>query len=201
MKKIRVTYFALATLVSVASCSKEATAPDVYDWADGEIYFKTSLSDVVSRADDMTLDHLESFQVTCFNTGDIKKDAAGFIAPYFEDAKFIRQQSPVGITYLSSPDEGPRDWPTKSGLLKFFAFSPSRAVMITGNTPINDDNRSDYFNLINSSTDADNAVSVDYRLGKVRVNPDIAAQFDFVTAEASGERWKDFSSGVNLAFR
>lgn len=200
MKKIRVTYFALAALVSVASCSKEAAEPDVYDWAEGEIYFKTSLSDVVSRADDMTLDHLESFQVTCFNTGDLKKDAAGFIAPYFEDATFIRQQSPVGITYMSSPDEGPRDWPANSGTLKFFAFSPSRAVMAAGNTAI-DANRGDYFNLINSSTDSDNSVSVGYQLGKVRVNPDVSAQFDFVTAEASGERWKDFNNGVDLAFR
>lgn len=172
--------------------------PEPIDWADGKIYFKTSLNDLVSRADDMTLDRLESFQVTCFNTGDIKKDADDFLSPYFEDATFIRRLSPsTGVTYVSSPDEGPRAWPEKGGLLKFFAFSPSRTVMAT----LSGADRRYYFNLINTSTETDSKVSTAYRLGPVRVSADISKQFDLVTAEASGERWKDFNNGVELAFR
>ena len=202
MKIIKVTYFALVAVLSASSCSKEEAEPDGYSWMRDKIYFKTSLSDVApSRAEDMTLDNLESFQVTCFNTGDIKTDAAGFISPYFEDATFIRRVTPsAGVTYVSSPDEGPRDWPEGGGLLKFFAFSPSRAVMTTDNSYLSDSNSDKYFNLINSTTEINSTTAVDYRLGIVRVNNDISSQFDFVTAEASGERWKDFNNGVELAF-
>lgn len=200
MKTPGAAYLALLTLVSAASCSREATEPDVIDWTE-DIYFRTSLPDIsASRAADMTLDRLESFQVTCFNTGDLNKDAAGIFHPYFEEATFIRQNNPHG-TYISAPEEGPRYWPEKDGVLRFFAFSPSRAVMADGNLAINGANNKDYFNLVNTSTEADSTVAVGYRLGTVRVNPDIAGQFDFVTAEASGERWKDFTGGVELAFR
>ncbi len=200
MKKIRVTYFALAALVSAASCTREAADPGDYDWADGEIYFKTSLADVVSRADDMTLEHLESFQVTCFNTGDTKDVTKGFLYPYFEDATFVRQSGPFGITYVSSPEEGPRDWPANAGQIRFFAFSPSRDVMSAGNPDITDDNRRSFFSLVNSSTYSGRSCSVSYRMGKVRIKTDIADQFDFLTAEATGNRWLDFSKGVDLAF-
>ena len=74
MKIIKVTYFALVAVLSASSCSKDEAEPDGYNWMRDKIYFKTSLSDVApSRAEDMTLDNLESFQVTCFNIGDIKK--------------------------------------------------------------------------------------------------------------------------------
>lgn len=200
MNKIIVTYLALGTFVLAVSCTNGAAEPDVYDWAEGEIYFRTSLPDVASsRADDMTLDRLESFQVTCFNSSDIHKDAEGIISPYFERATFIRQESALGITYVSAPSEGSRDWPKKSGLLKFFAFSPSCDVMASGNSAITESSK--YFNLINTTKEDNSMIVVGYRLDRVRVNPDIASQFDFVTAEASGERWKDFNNGVQLAFR
>lgn len=202
MNKTRVTYFALGALVSAVSCTTEMAGPDVYDWTEGEIYFRTSLNDVAtSRADDMTLDRLESFQVTCFNTVDLKKDAEGFISPYFEDATFVRRTSPAGATYVSDPADGPRNWPEKSGVIKFFAFSPSCAVMASDNSAFTEANRSEYFILRNKTTDANSTMAIDYRLGTVRVNPDISRQFDFVTAEASGERLKEFISGVDLAFR
>lgn len=204
MNKIRVLYFALVAILSVVSCKKEAAEPDVYDWAEGEIWFKTSLSDVATtRAEDMTLDHLEYFQVTCFNTGDIKKDADGFVSPYFSDATFIRQVRPsIGVTYVSPPDEGNYDWPVSGGVFTFFAFSPSCAEMASGNPAITNDNRNSYFNLTNRSVEDNSKVVTDYRLGLIRVNNDISRQFDFVTAKASGDRWADFASGgVNLAFR
>ena len=201
MKIIRVTYFALAAFVFAVSCSKEAAEPDVYDWADGKIYFKTSLSDVASsRAQDMTLDRLESFQVTCFNTADRNKDEAGYISPYFENATFVRKENSGIGTYVSSPTEEPRDWPSNNGYLRFFAFSPSLSVMTESNTAIEGSDSSKYFNLINNSTDTGSSVSIGYRLGTVRINPDIAQQFDFVNAEAEGTRMNDFIGGVDLAF-
>lgn len=197
MKIMRVTYYALAALFSVASCSKEATEPDVYDWADGKIYFKTSLSDVASsRAQDMTLDGLESFQVTCFNTADRNKDQSGYLSPYFENATFIRE----GANYVSSPDEDTRNWPSNSGLMRFFAFSPSLSVMANSNSAITEANKNKYFKLLNRTAENGSTVSVGYGLGTIRINPDISGQFDFVTAEASGDRWKDFAGGVELAF-
>ncbi|MDE6522637.1 MAG: fimbrillin family protein [Muribaculaceae bacterium] len=193
----RVTYFALAAFVFAVSCSKEAAEPDVYDWADGEIYFKTSLSDIAtSRAQDMTLERLESFQVTCFNTTD---DKQGSISPYFENATFIRRlNSPTVTTYVSAPDEESRDWPANNGHLRFFAFSPSITVMAEGNSAVSNPNN--YFRLSNRSIGDGNSVAVAYGLYKLRINPDISRQFDFVTAEAAGERWKDFAGGVDLAF-
>lgn len=199
--KIRATYLALLTLASAASCSQDAAETDISGWTTEDIYFRTSLSDIASsRAADMTLDRLDYFQVTCFNTGDINKDADGKIIPYFENTTFIRKANPVG-SYVSSPDEGPCYWPEKDGLLRFFTFSPSLAAMAAGNPAITDANSSSYFNLVNTSVEDNSTVSVGYRLDAVRVNPDIARQIDFVTAEASGERWKDFAGGVELAFR
>lgn len=201
MKILRVTYYALVALFSVASCSKEATEPDIYDLTEGDIYFKTSITDVASsRAEDMTLEHLESFQVTCFNTRDIQTEAAGLVTPYFENATFIRRANAMGVTYVSSPDEGPYNWPGIRGIMSFFAFSPSLSVMAADNSAVTDANRGEYFNLINATAQTESSVNVDYRLGKVRINPDISRQFDFITATASGERWKDFASCVELAF-
>ncbi|MDE5586068.1 MAG: fimbrillin family protein [Muribaculaceae bacterium] len=189
MKIRRVTYLALGAFVCAVSCSKEAAEPDVFEWADGNIYFRTSLSDLAtSRAQDMTLERLESFQVTCFNTADSDTDPSGHLSPYFENATFIRKtNSPTVTTYVSSPAEGTRDWPANNGLLRFFAFSPSLAVMAGGS-------------FINTSVGNGSSATVGYRLGNVRINPDISRQFDFVTAEAAGERWKDFSQGIELAF-
>lgn len=195
---IRVTYLALVAFAFAASCTKEAAEPDVYDWADGKIYFKTSLSAVsFSRAQDMTLDRLESFQVTCFNTADRYKDQAGYLSPYFENATFIRK---ANGTYDSSPTEEPHNWPANNGYLRFYAFSPSIAVMADDNSALEVSENNDYFKLFNHSTETQSSVSIDYRLGTVRINPDISRQFDFVTAEASGTRLKDFTGGVDLAF-
>ncbi|MBD5220293.1 MAG: fimbrillin family protein [Bacteroidales bacterium] len=202
MNIVRVTCFALVASVFFASCSEEAEKTNVYDWKDGQIYFKTSLPAIVSsRANDMTLDRLESFQVTCFNTGDIRKDASGFVSPYFEDATFVRRVSPTNeLVYESSPDENVRNWPTGGGQLKFFAFSPSRTEMATGNTAVENQTGVSFFNLVNQTTDISTLSDINYCLGRVRINPDISKQFDFVTAEASGERWKDFTNVIDLAF-
>ena len=202
MNIIRVTCFALVASVFSASCSEEAEKTNVYDWKDGQIYFKTSLPAIVSsRANDMTLDRLESFQVTCFNTGDTRKDASGFVSPYFEDATFVRSVSPTDeLVYESSPDEDVRNWPSGGGQLKFFAFSPSRTEMAAGNTAVENQTGVSFFNLVNQTTDISSLSDINYGLGRVRINPDISKQFDFVTAEASGERWKDFSNVIDLAF-
>lgn len=196
------TYFAFGAFIFAASCINEAVEPDVYDWTDGNIYFKTSFVDEgISRAQDMTLENLESFQVTCFNTGDYTKDATGTILPYFEEATFIRQITPVGPVYVSSPYEDQRYWPATTGSIKFIAFAPSRAVMAADNPAITDVDRSLYFNLINTSHEINSTAAVGYRLGKIRVNPNIDRQIDFVTAEISGVRWKDFNNVVDLPFR
>ena len=202
MNIIRVIYFALVAFVLVTSCSEEVTKADVYDWEEGEIYFKTSLCDVASsRANDMTLDRLESFQVTCFNTGDLRNNASGFISPYFEDATFIRNFSPsTGPVYSASPAEGPRIWPADDSPLRFFAFSPSLTVMAAGNKAVEDQAGRSFFNLVNTTTHISTLSDIEYSLRQIRVNPDISRQFDFITAEASGERWKDFSNSIDLAF-
>ena len=202
MNIIRVTCFALGAFVFAVSCSEEAAEPDVFEWKDGQIYFKTSLSDIApSRANDMTLELLESFQVTCFNTGDINNDASGIISPYFEDATFIRSVSPsAGPVYISLPGEGSYNWPNNGGQLKFFAFSPSRTAMAADNRAVENQSGVSFFNLVNNTTDLSTLSGIGYSLDRVRVNPDISRQFDFVTADAAGERWKDFYNGIDLAF-
>ncbi len=200
MKRIKVAYFALAAFCSAVSCTKEAAEPDVYDWADGKIHFKPTLPDMTgTRAMDMTAENLESFQVTCFNSGDIKEEGAIF-APHFEDATFIRKETPAAITYESSPYEEPKEWPANSGKLIFYAFSPSRSVMAADNSAVDNADSEHYFKFKNRSTILDDQLYPDYRLEAVRVNPDISRQFDFITASASGERMKDFYNEVELAF-
>lgn len=198
MKKIRVTYFALGAFLSAVSCTMEPAAPDVYDWTDGKIYFRTSLS--ATRAMDMTLENLKSFQVTCFNTGDFTNtNSVGILNPYFGDATFYQTLSPsAGIAYFSS--DTLYDWPANDGLLRFLAFSPSCDAMRAGNPDGNVDRNDSYFSLTNSSTCDNSVARIRYRLNRVRVNSDISGQFDFVTAEASGHHWPDFSGGVNLSF-
>ena len=78
MKPIRLTYFALLTLVSASSCSKDDAERDVTGWTGKDIYFKTSIADITSsRGQNMTFDGLKSFQVTCFTTqpGEEEQDA------------------------------------------------------------------------------------------------------------------------------
>ncbi|MDE5572344.1 MAG: fimbrillin family protein [Muribaculaceae bacterium] len=201
----RMTYFALVTLLSLVSCSKGATEPDVIAWGDGAIYFRPSLADVVSsRAQDMTLDRLESFQVTCFYMPDIE---VGTFSPYFENATFIRNTTSGVPTFGALPEEGRRDWPGNDGVVRFFAFSPSLSVMADDNSAFeNIEDKSSYFNFINTTglhkeNDKDRLTpSVGYRLGKIRINPDISKQYDFIAADVSGTKLTDFKDGVELAF-
>lgn len=207
MKIIRVTYCTLAALLSVASCSKEATEPAVVDWSDGDIYFKPTFSDVSSsRAQDMTLDRLESFQVTCFNTDNADNDDDGIIAPYFKETTFFRTGNPAFGIYVSAP---PIDWPATYRHMRFVAFSPSIRDMRGGNAYLEGlaiDEADSYFKIVNGTTETSSRnndqspVDVKYRLEKIRINPDISKQFDFVTADASGDRMMDLMRGVDLAF-
>lgn len=198
MKKKRVTYFALVALLSAVSCTQDAVEPQPCDWTDGKIYFRTSIA--ATRAMDMTLENFKSFQVTCFNTGDLTNtNSAGILNPYFDNATFKQTHYPsAGIAYFSS--DSIYDWPANDDLLRFFAFSPSCDAMNAGNPAGDVDNNVSYFSLTNNSTGDDAVARIRYRLNRVRVNSDISGQFDFVTAEASGRHWPDFSDGVNLSF-
>lgn len=209
MKSIRLIYFALLTLVSASSCSQEDAPRGVTDWTDKDIYFTSTLSDIPSsRGWNMTFDDLESFQVTCFaseldaNQNPIlNKDGDGHIIPYFENATFVRKSKQLGVaTFVSSPDEPAHLWPKTGGPVSFFAFSPSLLDMEAQNSAVNADEGS-YFKLVNRSTEANHTIAVDYRLTNFRVNPDISRQVDFIAAQASGGRYTEFASGVNLDFR
>lgn len=195
----RVTYCALAAFAFAASCSKEAAEPGVYDWTGRDICIKATLPEIGStRGHSMTLDDLSSFQVTCFNTVDYNGTATDPLPPYFEDSAFIRE----GIfgkemSFISQMSE---EWPDSSKLIKFYAFSPSRDEMKKNNLEINNTNINDFFKLSHNALNNATGVSIDYRLDKVRVNPDIMKQFDFITSEVSGNRHEDFSGGVELAF-
>lgn len=198
MNKIRVTYFALVALLSAVSCTQDAAEPQARDWTAGKIYFRTSIA--ATRATDMTLENFESFQVTCFNTDDLDNaDNTGILNPYFDDATFKQTHSTsANIAYFSSDTQ--YDWPANDGLLRFFAFSPSCDDMRAGNQDVSVGNNDTYFSLTNNSTGDDAVAHIIYSLERVRVNPDISRQFDFVTAEASGHQWPEFSNGVNLSF-
>lgn len=202
MKIIRVTYFALATLLSAVSCSKETAEPTVIDWTDGEIHFRPSLSDVAStRAQDMTLDRLESFQVTCFNADVRKSDDKGIVMPHFENAAFIRYISNYEISYIPAPGEEDCEWAGAYDRLRFFAFSPSCGEMATSNPLVDSSNRESCFTLSNSSKETGSSLAIDYRLNRLMIDPDISRQYDFVTADAEA-RWRDhYIEPVELNFR
>lgn len=200
MNLSRVTYCALAALAFVASCSKEAAEPDVFDWTGRDIRIKATLSEVGStRGQSMTLDGLSSFQVTCFNTVEYNDAATDQLPPYFEDSSFIKDETSTGeVSYVSQLTE---EWPNNSEVIRFYAFSPSREDMRKENPDINNTNINDFFNLNHSAVKNAAGVNIGYRLDKIRVNPDILKQYDFITADVSGDRNADFGSGVSLEFR
>lgn len=201
------TYFALAALFFAASCSKEAAEPEGYDVTEGQIHFKSSITGMSSsRGQDMTLERLESFEVTCFNTDKATYDEDGIITPHFNETTFFRTGHPAYGTYVSAP---PIDWPDSIRHMRFVAFSPSIRDMREGNAYLEglaSDEKDSYFKIVNGTTETidrpkdKSPIEVEYRLEKIRINPDISKQFDFVTADATGDRLKNLLGGVDLAF-
>ena len=186
------------------SCTQE-DVPTVAQSAESGIIFRVSLPDVNSRSNDNTeSDDLDGgFQVSAICPED---DAAtgGVLKPYFTGlAATGIDDMPGYFGMLKDESSELWVWPTtrhgKQGLLRFFAFYPSREAL---SQSAGVESASDYFELYNSSTKSGSTVKYDYRISKFRVNTDISRHIDFVTATAEGSKkvHGETGIGVNLAF-
>lgn len=186
----------LLPVLLLLSCEQE-DIPPVVDTSGG-IFFRTDLPVAESRSNATTVvGSLDAgFHVSAFCP---ENEVAGALEPYFaEQVATPLEGAPCHFGMLNQSSEL-LVWPTirhgKQGKLKFFAFYPSREVMMQSAGV-----ESGYFGLTNKTTKSGAAVAYDYRLEGFKVNKDISRHVDFVTATAEGSRTANSESGVRLDF-
>ncbi len=192
MKKNKLIYIGVATLLSLSSCSDEHADGPV--GGDSTIRFAPTLSDIAwSRAADVTYDNFYTFQATCFNPAQPTFDGNGMLQPYFEDITFGRISADE---YIAADDV--YKWPDHNDDVDFMAFAPSRAVMasIAGFEPDDDS----HFVIVNNTTLADGKAVYDYSLTHMRIATDIREQYDFLAATGSGTKYSSAHTPVKLPF-
>ena len=188
-------YIAILSLlvVLVSSCGQD-DMPATQSAVDDRVSFQASLPGVTSRsADEDMLGALASgFDVTAFCPEDeslISSD--GTLNEYFSEQRVTRDADGKFRSDLCR-------WPDisnqKQGLLKFFAFYPSRSDL---RQSVDEGETSARFTLSNHST----VSTSDYHLENFKINKDIARHVDFVAAAADGSMTDNLFSGVELDFQ
>ncbi len=193
MKKNKLIYIGVATLLCLSSCSDERTEEPAR--GDSTIRFAPTLSDIVwTRAADVTYDNFYSFQASCFNPAKPVTDENGILQPYFEDISFGKISPDVFVTA-----EENCDWPDQRESVDFMAFAPSRAAMAMA-SGISLDEDDSHFVFVNKSTVKDGKADYDYSLANIRIATDISRQYDFLTATGSGSKFSSVNEPVTLPF-
>lgn len=184
MASYRLTYSHLAILMLAASCSQDDVGGFRNDDKNGRIEFRASLPEIASRATEVDGSSLDNFMVSSFTVG------SSSLTPYFIYKRFIRSGTDK---FVSSDPEC--IWPNHDDDLRFVAFSPSCEDM----------RQAGYYGddsfILPALTTGEAMGSGDYKLSGFRIAGDIARQFDFVTAVASGRTLDDEESVVTLNFR
>ncbi len=169
----------LVSALALVSCSQE----DVPGPADGDgnrVLFRTSLPEVISRAEVIYKENLPHFYVTAFDLNDLSLMSAGMMQPLFAGQKV---NVITGNDTFSSPYCCWPETTKESDVVSFFGFYPGLEEMAGAQ-------------LVNAST----AGNVDYRLKGFRVESEIADQLDFVTAYTTGTMADNLFSGITLPF-
>ncbi|MDE5554893.1 MAG: fimbrillin family protein, partial [Muribaculaceae bacterium] len=176
MANLRLTHTLLAFALLAASCSQEEVGPR--DAQKGRIEFSASLPEVTSRATEVTKSSLNDITVSSFIVGPSSE------TPYFL-AKTFSRNATTGIFLSYDPQ---CIWPNNNDLIRFVAFAPG----------------CDEMRHAASSSDMDFTLGIsddgDYKLSNVKINPNIANHFDFVTAIGSGKLWDNDETPVDLKF-
>lgn len=181
------------------SCSQQdITGDDDLESADHSgIIFHVALPEAETRSTTTVAGDLsEGFHVSAFCP---EADGTGTLNLYIPEKVATPLESMSGYFGILDEFDERWVWPTirhgKDGRLRFFAFYPSREVMMQSAGV-----ESGYFGLANRSTKTGNSVVYDYRLEKFKVNRDISRHIDFVAASTEGTRKNNGKSGVRLDF-
>ncbi len=184
MAKYRLTYPVVAlSLLACASCSQQEPGRTP-DSSGGRIEFRAALPQISSRAVEVTEASITQFQVSGFTVG------SSAVSAYFLDKSYSRH--PQTGTYFSHDAEC--IWPNNNDRIRFVAFAPSCAEMRLGGGFSDDD-------FILDSPQPGLAMETDYRLSRMKIASDIAAQSDFVTAISYGTLLDNEETPVTLNFR
>ncbi len=172
-------YIIIGAVLLLTACSQNDEPPR-FDGDGNQIYFRTALPQVSSRALETTVDNLPCFYVTAFNAGDPDMVESGALNPLFDNVKLDMVS---GSDVYSSPLCVWPDPTKERHTVTFFGFYPG-VDELPGTE------------LENTST----LGSVKYRLKDFSVEEDIASQKDFLTAYASGTMADNLFSGVTIPF-
>ncbi len=176
-------YLLLIPALALAACSQD-DAPGIAD-TDGSnrIVFRTSVPELVSRAQVITTQNLPYFCVTAFDFEDETQLAGTLMKPLFANEKVdITSGNSYSSPYCCWPDRN-----KENHVVSFYAFYPEL-------TAISED--TERTKLVNSSA----ASAIDYKLRGFRVAEQIPDHLDFVTAYTSGTMAENLFSGVILPF-
>lgn len=173
----------LGVVLFAASCSQE-DVPRGNDSNRERIEFRASLPEITSRATQVTGSELDNFHVSAFTLG------TSTDTPYFQYKPFTKNA--VTARFLSShPD---CIWPNNNDVLRFVAISPSCEEMRLAT-------QSDEEDFVLFYPEGEETSADEYELTNFRVAGDIAAQFDFITAIASGNLLEDVENSISLNFQ
>ncbi len=183
----------LSSLISVPLLMSSCAEDDNGLLVEGdEVTFVASMPEISSRAYNIAERILkDGFTVSGFCPDSIVANGS-VLPPFFQDENVTRQADGA---FRSKGCRWPGNAEKREGRLKFFAFHPTRSIMMqqagVGN---------ECFVYSNSTVKDASGVTYDYRLTKFRVAPDIANQVDFVTAIGEGNKTANIYTGVKLDF-
>ncbi len=176
---IKPTLLLLVPVIGFASCSQE-DIPYSIEGNRNRIVFRTSYTDLTTRAEIVTNDNLTHFNVTAFDFDDPSLMSDNVMQTMFANEKVTIDD--YNKTYTSPNCFWP-DQTKERHKVSFFGFY---------NGPADEDGTT----LVNTST----AEALDYKLTGFRVAPDISDQIDFITAYTTGSMANNLFSGIMLPF-
>ena len=175
MKAIKFTYLTFGAAFLFASCANDVVEPK-FPRDDSRIYFRTSLQENVSRAQIVSNDNLNEFNVTVFNPADAKD---GKLYPFIDD-KVVIKNDESGV--FSSEE---CLWPARgkeNNNLTFFAYYPASA------------------HPQNNTTIDGIEPNFDFKMQNFSVSEDISKQVDFITAYKSVSMKSEMFTDIQLGF-
>lgn len=215
MKKIKLTYMAVAIILAASACSEDTIHSGNLNESDGRsIILQVGIPDIAqSRGQEYSsASSFDSIMVSSFYPEDITSTS-----PYFQNEKFRKRSAgnytPARVINCL--------WPNQDGTLKFFAFYPPVDRMKDlcrddiqdlppkttqgeddNNFPDKTDKMDPYFVFDNTTTLGGSQLAIGYSIGKFRVSRDISKQSDFMAAYGSGviPKINETAPTVNLPF-
>lgn len=170
LKDTPTSYTLLGMILVMSSCSHEYIGSSDSNDSEGRIEFRASLPELDTRATELKVSTLNSFQASAFTVGESSESL------YFANKTFsINDKTDKFVCY-----DPQCIWPNNNDLLRFVTFAPTCEAMLAA---------------------GGRAASTGEKLNGFRVAQDIASQFDFVTAIATGRLLDNEETGITLLFQ